>query len=346
VDLHGLVGGLDREAPALELGLGGGQGEVGALVLEIGGLVDEQPGGLDLGRHVRELALDRLELRDRPTERASLLGVGERLVERSLGQTHAHRGDTDPADVEHVQELAKPASARAEQILRRHATVREGERARIRGIPAHLPVGLSRLVAGGAVGDDQVRDLTLVCRALAAAAVLSATRAGHRGDHHHARYIRAGVGDELLGAVDDPLAILERRASARVAGVRAGFGLGQPEGAESLAAAQSRHPLLLLLLGPEQVDRLGSERGVGAERDRHRGVHARQLLDRERVGERVAPGAAVLLGKRDPHQVELAQAADDLVGEGVGAVELLCDRADLLLGELTDGPLQQAVLVG
>ena len=80
-----------------------------------------------------------------------------------------------------------------------------------------------------------------------------------------------------------------RRARVRdVAGVRAGLRLGQPEGAELAARGQLGSHSLLLLLAAEQVDRLRAERGVRAHRDRHRGVHARELLDRDRVGERVA----------------------------------------------------------
>src|SRR3954471_19253193 len=72
VDLHRLLAGAHREAPRLELGLRRGQREVAALVLLARRLVDEQPGRLDLGRHVGELALDGLELRDRPAERPAL----------------------------------------------------------------------------------------------------------------------------------------------------------------------------------------------------------------------------------------------------------------------------------
>ena len=81
-----------------------------------------------------------------------------------------------------------------------------------------------------------------------------------------------------------------------------------------------------------------------AERDRDGGVHARELLDRERVGERVAAATAVLLGEGDPHQVQRAELADDLVGEGLRAVELLGDRRDLALGELADGAADQLVI--
>src|ERR1700742_4057808 len=54
VDLDGLVGRLDGQAAGLQLGLRGGQTEGLARVLEHGGLVDEQPRGLDLGRDVGE----------------------------------------------------------------------------------------------------------------------------------------------------------------------------------------------------------------------------------------------------------------------------------------------------
>ena len=128
-----------------------------------------------------------------------------------------------------------------------------------------------------------------------------------------------------------------------VAGVRAGLRLGQPEGAELLARAELRQPLALLLLGAEQVDRLGAERGVRAERDRDRGVDPRQLLDGERVGERVGAAAAVLLGERDAHQAELAELGDDLVREATSSrSSSSATGATSLLGEVADGALDQA----
>jgi hypothetical protein len=82
---------------------------------------------------------------------------------------------------------------------------------------------------------------------------------------------------------------------------------------------------------------------VRRDRDRHRRVDPRQLLDRDRVRECVAPSAAVLLGDRDAHQAELRHLRDELVREAVLAVELLCDRRDLLQREGADRVADQLV---
>ena len=81
------------------------------------------------------------------------------------------------------------------------------------------------------------------------------------------------------------------------------------------------------------------------DRDRHRRVDPRQLLDRDRVREGVGAGAAVLLRDRHPHHAELRELRDDLVREPLLAIELLGDRRDLLEGELPHRVSQQLVLV-
>jgi hypothetical protein len=335
VDLDGLLRRADGEAAGLELRLRGRQREVPALVLEERRLVGQEPCGLDLGRHVGELGLDGLELRDRLAERLALLGVGQRLVERALREADAHRRDPDAPDVEDVQELLEPGAARAQEVLLRHAALGERQRPRVRRVPAHLPVRLALLVAGRAVLDDDVRDLRV-----------TVAGAGDGRDRDVPGDVGAGVGDELLGAVDDPLRALEARAGLRVAGVAARLRLGEPEGAEAPAGAQIGQVALLLLLGAEQVDRLRAERRVRAHRDRHGRVDPRELLDGDRVGQRVAARAAVLLGERDAHEPELAELRDDLVREALLAIELLGHRRDLVAGEVADGLLDEAVVVG
>ena len=229
-----------------------------------------------------------------------------------------------------MQELLEAGAAWAEQVLRGNAAVGEGQRPGVGRVPAHLPIRLAGLVARCAALDDQVRDLVI---------------AGDRGDRDVARDLGAGVGDELLRAVDDPLVAGEAGAGLGVAGVRAGLGLGEPEGAELAPRAEIGQEPLLLVVGAEQVNRLGAERGVGAERDRDRRVDPGQLLDRERVGERVTAPAADALRERDPHQVELAHLRDQFVWEGLRTVEFGGDRGHLAPSEIANGVAQKALLV-
>src|SRR5918996_559328 len=108
-----------------------------------------------------------------------------------------------------TRSLAYDIASSPEEIRPRHPAAVEGKGPSVGGVPAHLPVGLADLVSRRSVGDDDVRDLPV--------AVLAA---GHRGDRHAARDLRPGIGDELLRAVDHPLAVVERRSRAGGAGVR------------------------------------------------------------------------------------------------------------------------------
>ena len=82
------------------------------------------------------------------------------------------------------------------------------------------------------------------------------------------------------------------------------------------------------------------------ERDRDRGVDARQLLDDDCVRDRVRARAAVLLGDRHPHQPELGELRDEVVGEALLAVELGRDRSDAVARELAHGLANELLLLG
>src|SRR3979409_856572 len=99
------------------------------------------------------------------------------------------RGHADWADVEDVQKLPEAAATGSQEILLGHAAVGERERAGVRCVPAHLAVRLSRLVSRCRVRDEEIGDL-----------LVAVLLCGDRGDRHNARDVRAGVGDELLGA--------------------------------------------------------------------------------------------------------------------------------------------------
>ena len=80
--------------------------------------------------------------------------------------------------------------------------------------------------------------------------------------------------------------------------------------------------------------------------DRDRRVDPRQLLDHDRVRDRVGAGTPVFLGDRHAHQPELGELRDELVGEAGLPVELFGDRRDALLRELANGGADEFVLLG
>ena len=134
-------------------------------------------------------------------------------------------------------------------------------------------------------------------------------------------------------------------ARARGGGVGSGSRLGQAEGGQLLPGGEVGEPVPLLVLGAEEEDRHRPERAVRRDRDRDRRIDSRQLLDRDRVRDRVGAAAAVLLGNGHAHQPELGQLRDEVVGEAVLPVELLGDRGDLLLGEVPDRAADELLLL-
>ena len=146
----------------------------------------------------------------------------------------------------------------------------------------------------------------------------------------------AGIGDELLGAVDHPFAVLEGGARPGVPGVAAGLGLGQPECRQLASGTQVGEVALFLRIRAEQENRLGAERGVRAHRDRDGGVHPGQLFDGDRVLERCTAGATDVLGERDAHPAECGHLRHQAVGERLPTVVLCGLGGDLLGREVAD----------
>ena len=302
-----------------------------ALVLEPGGLVREQPSGVDLDGHVGELELHRLEVGDRPAELLPLLRVRDGEVEGALREADGHRGDGDAAAVEDLEELVEPLAASAEEVRLGHRAALERELPRVGCPPAHLLHRLRDDVAGGAVGDDDVRHLAV---------------AGEGGDRHAGGDVGAGVRDEDLRAVDHPLAVAQLGARLRRACVGARSWLGEAEGCELPPGREIGQPRLLLLLGAEEEDRHRAERRVRGDGDAHGGVDSRELLDRDRVRDRVSARAAPFLRDGEAHEPEPGELLDELVGKAVLAVELLGDGRHALLRELAHGAPDELVLVG
>ena len=102
-------------------------------------------------------------------------------------------------------------------------------------------------------------------------------------------------------------AVLEAGGGPRAARVGAGARLGQAVGADHLALAIGTRKRSFCSARAGQVERAAAEARVGRDDEPERAPDPADLLDRDRVGERVEPGAALVLGERDAEPAELAE---------------------------------------
>ena len=172
----------------------------------------------------------------------------------------------------------KPCAARAQQVLLGHPAAPEHQlpRVRRRASPS------SSAVATGRSRRCRSRRRCSTPRRSPVRAVIV----------DELRQRRAGVGDEHLGAVDHPLAAVEPRGGSGRTGVGARARLRQPERAQAAPEARSWSQRAPAARRAEQVDRHRAQRRVRGHGDREGAVDPRQLLDRDRVGDRVETGAA------------------------------------------------------
>ena len=141
--------------------------------------------------------------------------------------------------------------------------------------------------------------------------------------------------------------VVERRAGAGRARVGAGLGFGEPERAEHLARDHRHEVLLLLVLGAAVEERRRAEAHARLERDRHRRVDPRDLLDREAVREVVGAAAAVLLaGTGRPNRPSLPIARTVSTGNAWSRSQSAACGAISRLGELAHDGAELLLLRG
>ena len=157
---------------------------------------------------------------------------------------------------------------------------------------------------------------------------------------------------ELVMNAFSPLTTHSPAASSRVAVVRVppaslpASGSVSPKPPSVRPAQRSGSHVCFCSSVPKRWIGLAPEADPGLQRDRHRVVDPRQLLDRDAQHREIAAAAAVLLGERDPEQPEVAHAPNHVHREVVVAVPGLGVRRDLALGELAHHPTKRLVLLG
>src|SRR5688500_12217443 len=118
-DLDGVRRVLHAVVAAEDLGHGGFPREAHALPAHGGGAPGEPPPGLDLGRHLSQHELDRLQVGERFAELGAPQGMGTRRVESGPGEPERDRGDVDAGDVETGHGDLESLPLLAEQVLTR-----------------------------------------------------------------------------------------------------------------------------------------------------------------------------------------------------------------------------------
>src|SRR2546425_923329 len=128
-------------------------------IFQVCGAVGQQPGRVDLRRHVRELPLDRLELRDLLSERLPFLRVLRGLLEGPLADAERLGGDANPAPVERLHRDREPFVKVSQEVLLRNPTAIKPEGDRVARADSHLVLLLQHGEALGVGRDDECGDL-------------------------------------------------------------------------------------------------------------------------------------------------------------------------------------------
>ncbi len=252
-----------------------------------------------------------LEGADRLAEGLAVLGVLDRLLEDRLGVGDVGDRGTDALlrQALHHRDEAHPLGA--ETVLVGHADVLEEELGRVGLVHADLVELASVDEALHAALDHEQRD-----------ALGALGRVGPGG--HDDEVGLVAVGDEGLGAVEDPGVTVADGGRLEGGEVGAAGGLGHRDGADELAARHAGQPALLLLLGAEVDDVGRAHVGVDAEAGARRGVEAGHLLGDDGVEAVVVDaGAAELLGDVETEEALLAGLEPDVARDRLALDHLL-----------------------
>ena len=274
---------------------------------------------------------ERLEAADRSPKLFAFLDIGDRVLERPLGDAKKLRGDDQPLVVETGHQLHPRVVLPAEQAILRHMAV--GEEDVVDLAPAHR---LDRSnVDALDIGGHREHGEALVL-------VLPPVRAAHEQDV-------VGLvctGDPCLLAVDHVVPVAPLGLAGEAADVGARIGLGHRDRFDGAGDDTAEH-LLLLLFGAEALICAGRDHAHGVEA--HRDQPARELLAQQAHVEGPAARASVFLGDRGTEPAELGDPLVEILVVGIVSVVRECVAllagAALALRKVADRLHERALLV-
>ena len=284
--------------------------------------------GFDLGGHFGQLERDRLMLRDRLAEGLAVLGVVDRELEGSNRDATGPGGDVDPPHLDAIHHLCEALAGRgAEDLVRPDAVAVEHQLGGVDAFVTHL-VDLAGdaetrgdlAVTSGLV--HQQRGQVVVC--------LRRPLVGLDQRCHQGR--RAAIGQPHLRAVDDVAVAVAPgpRFDRRYVGTQLRF--RHRKGTANASFCHARQVVLLLLVGAVMADHMRhDEVGIDHAGDAH--PTPGDLLRHQRVSQQGLAQPAVFLGDGEAEQAHLLHPLDNLVRIGVGVLQFLGDRDDLLVHE-------------
>lgn len=294
--------------------------------------VEEGTGDRALGGHLRYLEADVLELGQRSAEGLALLHVPGGDLQQVFGGGDGGHGDAHPLLREIGHQVEEGAVEFAEEVLLGDAYVLEEEFGGVLGLLADLVEVAASFEALGTAFDDEEGQ-----------AVRPALGGGLRDDDHEVG--EDAVGDEGLGAVEQPVVAPVLGGGTDPLEVGVGAGLGHRDGGDGLAGAESGQPAALLFLGGERGQVRPDDVVVQADGEAG-GPGAGELLgDHGRVAEVGVAAAPVLLGHGQAQQALAARGPPGLAADDAVLLPLLVVRQHLLVQEGAHG-LAERLVVG
>ena len=266
-----------------------------AVVEPAGRQPDHLAGGDQLGGHVRQFELQRLEGFQLAAELLALAHVAPAGVERGLRRAQRAGRDIDPPAVQAFHGDRKPLAFLAEPVGGRYANVFESDGARGLAVPAHL--GFLAPVA----------DALAVCRHGESADPGRPGLAGTR--HHHQQVGIARAGDEALAAVQHIGIAVALGLRLQRTRVRTGPRLGQTIRGQLFARGQLAAPLVAHVVTAERGHHPGRH-VVDADIGRGRRAAGGQRLEDHRAVESGQTETPLRLRRIQPAEPEFAGLGD------------------------------------